>query len=330
MKSSNMENIAENITFSIIVPVYNSEKSLKILYTRLCDVMEMQKSTFEIIFVDDCSRDNAWEVLSELAQKDERVIALQLMRNYGQSAATMCGLRHAKGRFMITIDDDLQNPPEEIPVLINALSSQPHFDVVIGVPQKKKHALWRRLGSNVLNKISSSLIFRQMPPLTLTSFRIMRRSVTDYLLSVDIPRPAPGAILCTITPRITNVQVRHEPRTLGKGGYRFTKILGLTLDKTLNFSTYPLRMLAILGIVGIVCSFSVGSFFFIRYLFGGIKVAGWMTLVILLAIISGFNFFAFGIIGEYLLRILHGVHKMPQYLIRETLNTRDQLPPDEQ
>lgn len=308
------------VEYSIIVPVYNSQDSLTPLFERLIRIFDELGKQLEIIFVDDCSRDRSWEVLTDLAHGDRRVQAIQLMRNYGQSAATMCGLRYASGEYLITIDDDLQNPPEEIPKLIETLNSRPELDVVIGVPEKKRHSFLRRQGSKFVNWVSSRQIFRQNPELKLTSFRIIRRGVADYLLSMDIPRPAPGAILCTITSRIANVTVRHEPRPYGKGGYTVGKILGLTLDKTLNFSTFPLRLLALLGLIGILFSTGVGTVFFIRYLLGGIKVAGWITLVILLTTVAGFNFFAFGIIGEYLLRILHGVHRTPQFLVRQRVS----------
>ena len=240
------------------------------------------------------------------------------MRNYGQANATMCGLKYAKGEFIITIDDDLQNPPEEIPVLIESIENDPQLDVLYGTPTEKRHASMAQIGSNLLNWISSR-IFTRGKSIKLTSFRIMRRNVVDYLLTIDTPHPAPGALLFTITPRIKNVTVRHEPRTVGKSGYTLSKIYRLTLSKFLSFSTLPLRFLAISGVLGIFFSFILGLSYFIKYLFGGIKMPGFTTLVLLLIAISGFNFFAFGIVGEYLIRILQAVYGTPQYQVRHSI-----------
>lgn len=304
--------------YSIVVPVFNSERTLRPLCERIASLMEERKASFEIILVHDGGTSESWSVAAELAGGDDRVLAIQLMRNYGQSAATMCGLGHARGSFAITIDDDLQNPPEEIGVLIDAIDQRPDLDAVFGAPIQKHHALHRRAGSWALNKLSAGPIFGMgNPDLKLTSFRIMRRSVVETLLSVRTPRPAPGAMLCTITPRIANVPVRHEARVGGRGGYTLGKLLAMTIDKTLSFSTLPLRTLATVGVLGIVASAVLGGIYLTRYLVGGVGVPGWTTTVLLMIGIAGFNFFAFGVVGEYLLRILQTVQGNPQYLVRD-------------
>jgi len=303
--------------FSIIVPVFNAEATLGPLTARIVEVMESRGAAFEIVLVDDCGGDGSWSKARELAADDSRIVAVQLMRNYGQSAATMCGLAQARGEYLITLDDDLQNPPEEINVLIDSLAERPDVDVIFGSPVEKRHSLWRRFGSWMVNRISAGLILRTDAKLELTSFRILRRSVADSLLAVSTPRPAPGAMLCTITPRIINVPVRHEERGGGVGGYTIGKLLGLTIDKTLSFSTLPLRLLASMGLIGIVFSAVLGCVYLSRYYWGGIAVPGWTTQVLLMIGIAGFNFFALGVIGEYLLRILQTVQGTPQYLVRQ-------------
>lgn len=280
--------------------------------------MEGIEKPFEILLVDDGSIDHSWLKIETLVKSDHRIRGVQLMRNYGQANATMCGLRYAKGEFVITIDDDLQNPPEEIPVLIEGIENDPQLDVLYGAPAEKQHVVWRRVGSDFLNWISSR-IFTRGKSIKLTSFRIMRRNVIDHLLTIDTPHPAPGALLLTITPRVKNVTVRHEPRTIGRSGYTLSKIYRLTLSKFLSFSTLPLRFLAISGLLGIFLSFILGLGYFIKYLFGGIKIPGFTTLVLLLIAISGFNFFAFGIVGEYLIRILQAVYGTPQYQVRHSI-----------
>ena len=307
---------------SVIVPVFNGADTLQALCEQVTQVMQARGATFEIVLVHDGGTDESWSVAAALAQQDDRIVAIQLMRNYGQGAATLCGLRHARGEFLVTIDDDLQNPPSEINVLIDALVARPDLDAVIGVPVEKRHALWRRLGSWGINRLSSGYIF-EMPDrdLKLTSFRIMRRAIVNPLLSITTPSPAPGAMLCAITPRIRNVPVRHAPRPQGRGGYTPSKLLGLTLDKTLSFSTLPLRALASIGLLGIASTVVLGGVYLTRYLSGGVQVPGWTTQVLLIIGVAGFNFFAFGVVGEYLLRILQTVQGQPPYRIRQSLGT---------
>ena len=217
---------------------------------------------------------------------------------------------------MITIDDDLQNPPEEIPVLVEALRSEPELDVAIGIPDEKKHVLWRRLGSEFVNAVNSFSL-KKPRSLKFSGFRAMRRLVVDQLVERNVPKPALGALLYSTTPRISNVLVRHEPRTVGRSGYTLPKIFSLTLSNFLAFSDFPLRFMALVGAIGIVASLTVGIRIVVRYLQVGAAVPGWMTLALLLVGISGFNFFALGLIGEYLLRVLQSVQHTPQYVVRQ-------------
>ena len=306
------------VSYSIVIPVYNSEQTLPELHERIVQVMEVMGARFEIVFVEDCSADRSWQVLQAIAGSDERVRAIQLLRNYGQASATMCGLRHSVGQVAITLDDDLQNPPEEIPVLVNALENDPELDVVIGIPGEKQHAFWRNVGSNVVNLINSFAIKKDRS-LKFSGFRAMRRIVVDRLVELNVPQPAIGVLLCSITPRITNVTVRHEPRSAGQSGYTIAKILGLTLSNFLTFSDFPLRFLAMVGVVGIVASLVYGLVLIVRFFMGGIGVPGWTTIALLLIAMSGFSFFAFGLIGEYLLRILQSAQNTPQYVVRQRI-----------
>lgn len=313
-----LQQSASAIAYSVVVPVYNAEKTLQELHERISRVMGALEQRFEIVFVEDCGRDGSWRVLQQLARQDVRVRAIQLMRNYGQTSATMCGLRQSQGRIVVTLDDDLQHPPEEIPTLVRVLEHDPNLDVVIGVPREKKHALWRRLGSRLVNAINSFVLGKSRS-LRFSGFRAMTRQVADALTERSMPQPAIGVLLYSITPRIRNVYVRHEPRAAGRSGYTLSKALSLALDNFLAFSVFPLRLLAGIGVVGIIGSLLLGVSVLVRYLVGGIRVEGWTTLALLLIGLSGFQFFAFGIVGEYLLRILQSVHRTPQYLVRQQI-----------
>lgn len=313
-----------DINYSIVVPVYNSEKTLQTLYERLVKVMEGIGATFQIIFVEDGANDNSWQVLLSLAEKDTRISAIQLMHNYGQAKATMCGFAHSNSQFIITIDDDLQYPPEEIPVLIQVMQENPDMDVIIGIPHEKKHSLWRNMGSQFVNLINTH-VFKKNFSLKFSGFRIIQHQIVNCLLQQNVPQPAIGALLLSITPRIKNVYVRHEQRLYGKSGFTIPKLIGLTLNNFLAFSIFPLRFLAFSGLVGVIASAGFWIFYLIKYFTGGIGAPGFTTLVLLLIGIAGFIFLAFGLVGEYLFRILQSVHFSPQYVVRQRFSLNPKL-----
>lgn len=300
------------LDYSVVIPVYRSEKMLEELHRRLSAVMQEMGQSYEILFVEDCGYDGSWRVLQELATDDENVTVIQLMRNSGQSNATLCGLAYARGRIVITMDDDLQHPPEEIPELIRAL--KPDVDVVMGAPKEKKHHWFRRLGSGVMHNVNCYLLGKDRT-LRFTSFRLMRRAVVDGLLTMRTLSPALGPMINSVTRRIVNTTVRHDARKEGRSGYTFRRLLAQTMSNLIGYSMLPLRLLAIVGGVGIVASAGVAIGLVIHYLGGGV-VPGWTSTMLVIVLLSGFNFFAFAILGEYVLRILQRVNATPQYFVR--------------
>lgn len=305
----------EMLAYSVIIPVYCSARILPELHQRLSAVMRSLEGTYEIIFVEDCGRDNSWNVLQELAILDPAVTVIQLMRNSGQSNATLCGLAHAHGRVIITMDDDLQHPPEEIPALIKALGED--VDVVMGAPREKRHNWFRRLGSNVMHNINCYLLGKDRS-LRFTSFRLMRRAVVDGLLTMRTLSPALGPMINSVTRRIVNATVLHAPRKEGVSGYTFTRLFAQTMSNLIGYSMLPLRLLAIVGATGIVLSIVFAIVLVLHYLAGGV-IPGWTSTALLIVMLSGFNFFAFAILGEYVLRILQRVNATPQYFVRARL-----------
>lgn len=314
--------MADAIDYSVVVPVYNSSETLPELYTRVTEVMQTMGKSFEIIFVEDCGPDDAWRIAQKLAHQDHRVKALQLMRNFGQGSATLCGLVHSRGAYVITIDDDLQNPPDEIPKLIDLLQARQDLDVIMGVPEVKNHAALRRFGSHIVNRVNSFLL-KKDPDLRFSGFRVMRRTVVDALMTMRTPYPAIGPMLTNVTHRMANIVVRHDPRKEGTSGYTWSRIARQTLSNFIGYSVVPLRLLALIGTIGLLGSVLVGGFFFIRYLSGGVTVPGWTTLVLLLVGLSGFNFLTFAVFGEYLLRIFYLESTNQQFLVRTTVGFND-------
>jgi polyisoprenyl-phosphate glycosyltransferase len=301
------------VRYSIVVPVYGSERILQELYDRLSTVMGTLEAPYEIIFVDDCGPGNTWTILQTLAQQDSHVIAIQLMRNSGQSSATLCGMAHAQGEIVLTMDDDLQHPPEEIPNLLNALG--PNIDLVMGVPIERQHNWFRRMGSHAIHGVNAYLLKRRKD-LYFTSFRAFRRPLVNAAVEMKTLKPALGIMLGSLTNRIINTSFPHSPRYSGKSGYNLSRLLSLTMSNLIGHSMLPLRILGIVGGIGIVISLIFASVLLARYLTGGIGVPGWTTTTLLLLFLSGFNFFAFAILGEYLIRILQRANYTPQYFVR--------------
>ncbi|WP_369160315.1 glycosyltransferase family 2 protein [Candidatus Thiodiazotropha sp. LNASS1] len=310
-------NINNDIAYSVVIPVFNAEETLYELTSELIQHLTSASKSYEIIFVDDCSGDNSWNLIRELAAEYAVVRGFQLMRNSGQGAATMAGLAKSRGAFVVTMDDDLQNPPYEVPRLFEFMEQHTEIDVLFGRPREKHHALWRRAGSEIINRLSN-IMFEQESSFKLTSFRVIRREVLIPLLKLNVPEPAVGALLTTLTKRLINVDVDHAPRVAGGSGYSIGQLLRLTMSKFLGFSTFPLRFLATLGVIGIGISFLLGMYILFRYFFGNIVVPGWTTLSLLLIGLSGFLFLAFGIVGEYLQQILNITRLNPTYVLRST------------
>lgn len=306
------------VGYSVVIPVYNSAAMLSELHARLTSVMQGLGAPYEIIFVEDCGPDDAWKELERLSASDARVVAIQLMKNSGQSNATLCGFSQARGEVIITMDDDLQHPPEELPVLLDALG--PRDDVVMGVPREKKHNIVRRLGSEFIHLANSYLLGKDRK-LRFTSFRALRRPVVDGMLQLQTLSPALGPMINSVTRHITNVVVDHSPRKEGRSGYTLSRIFRQTMSNFIGYSILPLRLLAIMGALGIVVSIILAVIYIGRYITGGIGVPGWTTIALLLVMLSGFNFFAFALLGEYVLRILQRVNATPQYIVRQTFRS---------
>lgn len=303
--------------YSVVIPVYKSEMILNELYDRLIQVFDnVIKEPFEIILVDDASPDNSWGVLILLREKDKRVKIIQLLTNSGQHNATMCGFNHAYGDYVITMDDDLQHLPEDLPVLIDAIKQNDQADVVLGSYISKKHSLVRNFGTNILNRFTS-YIFKKPLSLKLTSFRIIRRQIILALTNIKVDSPRIGNLLLILTNRIYNVPVKHADRKVGKGNYNFRKLVKDSLDNIITYSSLPLRFMVFIGFFSAIVCLFLTFYYLYRYFFIGIAVPGWTTVTLLLLFFFGITLFSVGIIGEYLIRIIKETKKYPQYIIRE-------------
>lgn len=303
--------------YSVVVPVYNSQKTLQELYDRVKNVFDtVIKEPFELVLVDDSSKDQSFKEMEKLRLMDKRVKIIQLSRNYGQHCALLCGFHYAKGDFIITMDDDLQHPPEEITKLIQGLNEDPELDVVIGKYMTKKHGPIRNFGTYLANKVSSH-IFKKDPHLQLTSFRIMKRFVVQGILERQVNFPRIGHLLLLVSNRIGNVVVEHDSRKYGKSGYTFKRLVKDFFSNILTNSSFPLVVVRDIGIISFIISILLGIYYLIRYLIFGISVQGWMTLVFLVLSYSGLILLSIGIVGDYLIRILEEAKRLPNYTVRQ-------------
>ena len=260
-----------SVDLSIVIPVYRSAPTLRPLVDRLRAVLSRSGREFEIVFVEDGSPDQSWEVLRELqAEHPDCIVAIQLMRNFGQHNALMCGFRHARGRYVITMDDDLQNPPEEIPRLLEALLSG-GYDLVYGSIADKKHAGWRNTGSALVNSFYRITFHTHV---TITSFRIIRRELLESIFTYDLNFTFIDGLLAWSTQRIGQVPVRHEPRAVGRSGYNLLKLLLLAFNLFTNFSLLPLQLTSMIGLVASAGGLLVAAYYLVRFILQQIVVPG--------------------------------------------------------
>lgn len=306
-------------TLSIVVPVYRAEGSLRELYTRLVAVLEGDQP-FEILFVEDCGGDRSWSVIQELSTEDHRVRGLRMSRNYGQHSALLCGIRAARHEVVVTLDDDLQNPPEEIPKLLAKLTEG--HDVVYGTPQREQHGFLRDMASRI-TKIALQSAMGAETARKVSAFRAFRTELRQAFDDYRSPSVNLDVLLTWGTTRFASVMVLHAPREIGVSGYSLRKLIIHAINMMTGFSTLPLQLASVMGFLFSVFGFLILAFVLGRYLVSGSSVPGFPFLASIIAIFSGVQLFALGIIGEYLARMHFRTMDRPPYLVRETSGAHD-------
>ena len=303
--------------YSVVVPVYNSEHTLGELYTRLEKVFrETLKEDFELILVDDGSKDRSYEIMTELREKDHRVRIIQMARNFGQHPALLCGFAHVKGEFVVTMDDDLQHQPEELPKMINVMNERDDVDVIIASYEGRKHNLIRKLGTK-LSVWATSKMLGKDPNLQITSFRLIRRFLVEAMLQTNTYLPQIGNLLVLSSNRIINVPVQHAARAYGKSGYSFRRLVKDLIYDITAHTAFPLLMVRNIGIASFLVSLCLAIYYLVRYFMFGISVEGWTSLMLVMLAFFGLTLLSIGIIGIYLMNILNEAKKMPHYVIRQ-------------
>jgi polyisoprenyl-phosphate glycosyltransferase len=300
--------------YSIVIPVYRSEKIVEETVDRILNVLHANDLRAEIVLVNDGSPDQSWEVISGLASKHSEVVAINFLKNYGQHTAVYCGIAESKGDFIITMDDDLQNPPEEILKLISKINEG--YDLVFAEFKQKMHGGMRKIGTKVIAYLNAE-IFSKPKDLKLTNFRIFTRATAERMLQYRTNYPYIPGLLLMHASRMANVETEHHARRIGASNYTIFRIATLVARLLFNYSSYPLKVVSGLGILMSAISFLVGGYFILKAWIVGSNVQGWTTLVVLLSFLSGFILVMLGIMGEYLARMMNQLASNTPYQIRE-------------
>ena len=308
--------MARRCEFSVVVPVYNSETTLEEFHIRLSKVLADVASSYEIIFVDDCSTDTSFSILKRIKDKDNKVKLMQFSKNFGQQKAVLCGLRNSCGKYVITMDDDLQHPPEEIPKLINSMKDDISCDVSIATRKRTGHGIIRDIGSSITN-ILNTVFFKKDLRLRMGSFRIMKRWVVDEISKTNSFYPVIGPLILNLTDRIKNIEVDHLKRSHGRSNYTKIKLIRIFLDNILFNSTTPLRLVSSFGIITSFSSIIYASYIVYLRLVNKTTVAGWTSIMAVSLFFFGFTLFILGVIGEYIIRLVNASTNQIPYVVRE-------------
>lgn len=304
-----------NPVISIIIPVYNAEDSIENLVDILVKNLK-DRYTFEIILVNDCSKDKSEDYCIRLFENyPDNIRFFSLAKNVGEHNAVMAGLNQAKGDFSLIMDDDFQNPVSEVIKLIDYAVNK-DYDVVYTYYSKKKHNMFRNLGSWFNDKVSN-LMLKKPKNLYLSSFKIINSFLVKEIIKYRAPFPYIDGLILRTTSHIGRLKVEHQERRAGRSNYTFKKLISLWLNMFTNFSVIPLRISSITGLILSLFGFILGIITIIEKIINPELPTGYAALLVTVSIFSGIQLMALGMIGEYLGRIFLSQSKKPQYIIRK-------------
>ena len=300
---------------SAIVPVYRSAPILPELHRRLTAALSSIADRHEIILVEDAGGDESWSVIERLAEGDRHVRGIRMSRNYGQHNALLCGIRAARYGVIVTLDDDLQNPPEEIEKLVARLGED--VDVVYGTPEQEQHGFLRNQGSRI-TKLALQSAMSAETARNVSAFRAFRAPLREAFAAYRGPYVSIDVLLTWGTTRFSHVRVRHEPRQAGQSNYTFRTLVTHALNMMTGFSTLPLQIASLIGFAFTLFGFGILVLVLATYVSnGGSSVPGFAFLASIIAIFSGAQLFALGVIGEYLARMHFRTMDRPTYLVQQ-------------
>ncbi|TAK04504.1 glycosyltransferase [bacterium] len=306
----------ERCELSVVIPLYNEVVTIERLHERLSDVLASLDKSCEVIYVDDGSTDGTTEILQRLHLKDLKVKVVVFNRNYGQHAAVMAGFERARGEIVVTLDGDLQNPPEEIPKLLAKIEEG--YDVVGGWREGRQDSLVRRVLSYMINQVTSVIVGVKMRDYG-CMLRAYRRQVVERICQCQEISSFIPVLANSFAGSVTEVPVAHSPRSSGRSKYTPFRLLRLNFDLLTGFSLLPIQVVSFAGIVISFLGLGFAFFLGVRRLFVGPEVEGVFTLFAILFFFVGLQILALGLIGEYIGRIYMEVRRRPRYVIKEIL-----------
>jgi len=299
------------IDVSVVVPVYNGAQALPELQRRLAETMRALGRSYELILVDDRGAKDSWPIIARLAAEHAQVVGIRLTRNFGQHAASVCGISRARGEWIVTMDDDLEHPPEALPAMLAAANTD--VPLVYGVFEQRTHSMFRNASSELMRR----LLKRAFPELNedYSSFRLMHRALAKRLDTFDLHRPYIDGYLSWMTSTVATVPVRHETRRYGSTAYTLPKLLAHALNNFVTFSHLPLRIATYTGTL-----LATGSFLYLVYivygkLTGHIPNPGYTSLMSVMLFACGVQLLILGIIGEYIGRLMSAAYRRPVYIV---------------
>lgn len=311
--STTVQTSQEALSLTVIIPVYNSAAILPALIARLGPVLHALSRPFEVILVNDGSRDASWEVISRLEREHDWLRGIDLMRNFGQHNALLCGIRAATNELIVTLDDDLQHPPEELPRLLARLDQD--CDVVYGAPIQEQHGLWRNLASQAtkwaLQGAVGADVARQI-----SAYRAFRTQLREAFANIAGPYVSIDVVLTWGTTRFAVVPVAHDRRLIGNSTYTFGKLLTHALNLITGLSTLPLKVASAIGFGCVLFGMLLLAYVLGRYLIDGRRVPDFSFLASAIAIFSGVQLLILGMIGEFLARMRFGIMERPPFIVR--------------
>ena len=299
---------------SIVIPVYNGQETIGPLVDKL--VARLGPSyRLEIVLINDCSGDRSEDACIALFEKHPDIVRFfSLAKNVGEHNAVMAGLNQCSGDFVVIIDDDFQNPISEVMKLLN-FSLEHDYDVVYTWYRKKRHALWRNLGSWFNDRVANVML-RKPRGLYLSSFKLLNRFLVKEIIKYDLPFSYIDGLILRTTEKIGRLQVEHGAREIGKSGYTLRKLIRLWLNMFVNFSILPLRVATLLGTIFSLIGLGIGVWTVIEKLSNPNLPVGYAALTVIVSIFAGIQLMAVGMNGEYVGRIFLSLNRSPQYTIR--------------
>jgi dolichol-phosphate mannosyltransferase len=302
-------------SISVVVPIYNDEEVIAELHRRLRPVLEEITADYELILVDDGSRDHSWQKMLEVRRENEHVRAVRLSRNFGQQSAIAAGLSLTSKELIVLMDSDLQDRPEDIPVLIDALLADKQATMAIAQWEERKDSRMKLAVSRLFQRVSNSITeIHTMPRLGI--FRVMKKSVVDELKKFPEKTATTVSLLYYIGSKYVAVPLKRDARFAGKSGYNLRKMLALTFARIFSFSMFPIRIVTYLGALLCVGSM-IAALALVIYKLVGNVVAGWTSMMVLMLFLFGLNFAFLGVLGEYVGRIFLETKQRPKFMIGE-------------